>query len=112
MPDFVAWTTCPKTGEFGVQVRTDGRNFSPQADGSLVVTPNPQTKFYDAQALAKMAEVAGEGSKPFWTNLQKEYPMRLALHENGVDMTQQPEKPAASGIRVGPAFRPTEFNIS
>jgi hypothetical protein len=80
--------------------------------GRLLLPPNPQTKFYDAQALAKMAEVAGEGSKPFWTNLQKEYPMRLALHENGVDMTQQPEKPAASGIRVGPAFRPTEFNIS
>lgn len=112
MPNLLAWMAHPETGEFGAQVQLNSRVFTLQADGSVVVTPNPQTKFYDAQALAKMAEVAGEGSKPFWTNLQKEYPVRLALHENGVDMTQRLEKPAAPEIRVSPAFRPAELNIS
>lgn len=111
MPNLLAWMAHPETGEFGAQVQLNSRVFTPKPDGSLDVVDAPQTKFFGREDISRMAEVAGEKSKPFWERALSDFPRYQALHENKADVQALLPK-ASPQPQYVQGIRPPEFGMS
>lgn len=89
MPNLLGWCEDQDTKQFGAMVQLNARTFQPQADGTMNVLSTPRTEFFDKDRIDHMASVAGEKSRGFWENVEKNYPFQKTLYENGQDMTAQ-----------------------
>lgn len=108
MPNLLGWSIDDQTKEFGAMVQLNAHTFRPQPSGQVDVISTPRTEFFSEDRIKHMAGIAGEKSRDFWENVERNFPAQKALYENMLDISGETPKSKPIDIQRDRAaeFRP------